>query len=122
MYFHPGTLSGQINLLRNGQRVTPRVMVTHLTAERAGMLTGEVSLSRLLDPECEVTGYAAQDKVVLKGKFEEGREFAIAVKLIQRGGRLVKLIWPHFNGFCSYANSITVQLFQIRKSNCTYNE
>jgi len=64
------------------------VMVTHLTTERAGMLTGEVSLSRLLDPECEVTGYATQDKVVLKGKFEEGREFAIAVKVIQRGGRL----------------------------------
>ncbi|MCX6219647.1 MAG: glycoside hydrolase N-terminal domain-containing protein [Bacteroidia bacterium] len=64
------------------------VMATHLTADRAGMLTGEVSLSRLLDPECEVTGYATQDKVILKGKFEEGREFAIAVKVIQRGGRL----------------------------------
>jgi len=64
------------------------VMVTHLTTDRAGMLTGEVSLSRLLDPECEVTGYATQDKVVLKGKFEEGREFAIAVRVIQRGGRL----------------------------------
>ena len=64
------------------------VMATHLTADRAGMLTGEVSLSRLLDPECEVTGYSTQDKVVLKGKFEEGREFAIAVKVIQRGGRM----------------------------------
>ena len=64
------------------------LLVTHLTTDRAGMLTGEVSLSRLLDPECEVTGYATQDKVVLKGKFEEGREFAIAVKVIQRGGRL----------------------------------
>ncbi len=64
------------------------VMATHLTANRAGMLTGEVSLSRLLDPECEVTGYATQDKVILKGKFEEGRTFAIAVKVIQRGGRL----------------------------------
>jgi len=64
------------------------VMVTHLTTDRAGMLTGEVSLSRLLDPECEVTGYATLDKVLLKGKFEEGKEFAIAVKVIQRGGRL----------------------------------
>ena len=64
------------------------VMATHLTTNRAGMLTGEVSLSRLLDPECEVTGYATQDKVILKGKFEEGRTFAIAVKVIQRGGRL----------------------------------
>ena len=64
------------------------IIVTHLTTDIAGMLTGDVSLSRLLDPECEVTGYATQDKVVLKGKFEEGREFAIAVKVIQRGGRL----------------------------------
>ena len=64
------------------------VIVTHLTTDVAGMLTGEVSLSRLLDPECEVSGYSTQDKVVLKGKFEEGREFAIAVKVIQRGGRL----------------------------------
>lgn len=64
------------------------VMATHLTTDRAGMLTGEVSLSRLLDPDCEVTGYADQDKVILKGKFEEGREFAIVVKVIQRGGRL----------------------------------
>ncbi len=64
------------------------VMAIHLTTDRAGMLTGEVSLSRLLDPECEVTGYATRDKVVLKGKFEEGREFAIVAKVIQRGGRL----------------------------------
>jgi len=64
------------------------VMAIHLTTGRAGMLTGEVSLSRLLDPECEVTGYATPDKVILKGKFEEGREFVIAAKVIQRGGRL----------------------------------
>ncbi len=64
------------------------VMVIHLTADRAGMLTGEVSLSRLLDPECTVTGYAARDLVVLDGKFEEGREFAVAVQVRQRGGRL----------------------------------
>ncbi len=64
------------------------VMAAHLTADRAGMLTGEVSLSRILDPECEVTGYASRDKVVLEGKFEEGRTFAIVAKVIQRGGRL----------------------------------
>ena len=64
------------------------IMAIHLTADKAGMLTGEVSLSRLLDPECLVTGYTTMDKVILKGKFEEGREFAIAVKVIQRGGRL----------------------------------
>ena len=64
------------------------VVVTHLATDRAGTLSGEVSLSRLLDPECEVSGYSTQDKVVLKGKFEEGRQFAIAAKVIQRGGRL----------------------------------
>jgi alpha-L-fucosidase 2 len=64
------------------------VLAVHLTSDRAGMLTGEVSLSRLLDPECTVAGYATMDKVVLDGKFEEGREFAIAVQVRQRGGRL----------------------------------
>jgi alpha-L-fucosidase 2 len=64
------------------------VIVIHLKTSKAGMLTGEVSLSRLLDPECEVTGYAISDKVVLRGKFEDGREFAIAAKVIQKGGRL----------------------------------
>lgn len=64
------------------------VMITRLTADKAAALTGEVSLSRLQDPECLVTGYAHQDKVVLKGQFEEGRQFAIVAKIIQRGGRL----------------------------------
>jgi alpha-L-fucosidase 2 len=63
------------------------VIITHLTSDHAGMLTGEVSLSRLLDPECEITGYSTLDKVVLKGKFEEGREYVIVTKVIQRGGR-----------------------------------
>jgi len=64
------------------------VMVIHLTADRASMLTGEVSLSRLLDPECVVTGYSELDKVVMEGKFEEGRKFAVVAKIIQSGGRL----------------------------------
>lgn len=62
------------------------VMVTHLSSDKAGVLSGEVSLSRLPDPECVVTGYSELDKVVMEGKFEEGREFAVVVKIIQRGG------------------------------------
>ena len=64
------------------------VLVTHLRSDRAGTLSGEVSLSRLLDPECTVSGYATPQMIVLKGKFEEGREFAIVAKILQRGGRL----------------------------------
>lgn len=64
------------------------ILVTHLTASKAGMLTGEVSLSRILDPECIVSGYALHDRVVLEGQFEEGKRFAIVLKVIQRGGRM----------------------------------
>ncbi|HUH47327.1 MAG TPA: glycoside hydrolase family 95 protein, partial [Arenibacter sp.] len=64
------------------------VLVTHLAASKAGMLTGEVSLSRIMDPECLVSGYALQDRVVLEGQFEEGKRFVIVLKVIQRGGRM----------------------------------
>ncbi|HTN08228.1 glycosyl hydrolase family 95 catalytic domain-containing protein [Agriterribacter sp.] len=64
------------------------VLVTHLTTDRAGTLSGAVSLSRLLDPECTVTGYATPEWVVMKGAFEEGRAFAVVAKIVQRGGRL----------------------------------
>ncbi|WP_372933227.1 glycosyl hydrolase family 95 catalytic domain-containing protein [Mariniphaga sediminis] len=64
------------------------VMVTHLSADKAAALTGEVSLSRLPDPECRVTGYSELDKVIMEGQFEEGRKFAVVTKIVQRGGRL----------------------------------
>jgi len=64
------------------------VMVTRLSADKAAALTGEVSLSRLPDPECRVTGYSELDKVIMQGQFEEGKKFAVAAKIIQRGGRL----------------------------------
>lgn len=64
------------------------IMVTHLSADKAGMLTGEVSLSRLPDPECVVTGHSELDKVIMEGEFEEGRKFAVVAKILQRGGRL----------------------------------
>lgn len=64
------------------------IMLTHLSSNRAGVLSGEVSLSRLCDPECIVTGYSEPGKVIMRGEFEEGRKFAAAAKVIQRGGRL----------------------------------
>ncbi|MDG0809821.1 glycoside hydrolase family 95 protein [Cohnella rhizosphaerae] len=64
------------------------VVVVRLSSDRAGSLCGEVSLSRLLDPECVVTGQSKLGEVRLTGKFEEGKRFAAAVRVLQRGGRL----------------------------------
>ena len=59
-----------------------------LTCSAMGCLSGEVSLSRLLDPDCEVTGCSAPGQVTLEGRFEEGVTFAAKVRVYQRGGRL----------------------------------
>ena len=64
------------------------IMVVRLSANKTAALTGEVSLSRLADPECRVTGYSDLDKVIMEGQFEEGKKFAVVAKIIQRGGRL----------------------------------
>ena len=64
------------------------VMIIRLTANRAGLLSGEVSLSRINDPECIVTGYSLLDKVVMDGRFEEGNGFTAAAKIMYSGGRL----------------------------------
>lgn len=64
------------------------VFVIRLSAEQAGRISGEVGLSRLLDPDCEVTGCSGLGEVTLEGEFEEGVPFAVAVRVVNRGGRL----------------------------------
>jgi alpha-L-fucosidase 2 len=64
------------------------ILVIRLSCERAGVLGGEVTLSRLLDPDCVVTGSSRPGEIILKGEFEEGVSFAAAVRIIQHGGRL----------------------------------
>lgn len=59
-----------------------------LTCSAMGCLSGEVSLSRLLDPDCEVTGCSAPGLATLEGRFEEGITFAAKARVYQRGGRL----------------------------------
>lgn len=65
-----------------------QVMVIRLTASQAGAISGQFTLSRLLDPDCEVTGRSSLGEVVLEGQFEEGVHFAAVTRVIQRGGRL----------------------------------
>ncbi len=50
-------------------------------------LCGELSLSRITDAECDVTGEAEYRKMAFNGRFSEGRRFSAVVKLINRGGR-----------------------------------
>lgn len=63
-------------------------LVIRLSSSRAGMISGEVTLSRLLDPDCIVTGSSKLGEITLRGEFEEGVNFAAVVRVIQRGGRL----------------------------------
>ena len=64
------------------------VLVFHIAASRAARTSGEVSLYRMLDSECKVTGSATLDELVMEGRFEEGVRFAGVVRVINRGGRL----------------------------------
>jgi len=63
------------------------VIVVHLRASRAGCVSGEFSLYRLLDRECQMSGWATMDEAVMEGRFEEGVEFAAALRVLRRGGR-----------------------------------
>lgn len=64
------------------------LLYTHLYADRPGKLTGEISLSRMPDCECTVTGGADYDCVYCSGEFEEGVRFAACSAVSHRGGRL----------------------------------
>ena len=64
------------------------VVVMHLTASAPGRLTGEVSLSRILDPECSVTGDAGYGYLTISAAFEEGRKFGGAVRILHKNGRI----------------------------------
>ncbi|MBI2843250.1 MAG: glycoside hydrolase family 95 protein [Armatimonadetes bacterium] len=65
-----------------------QVLVTRLRANRRGKLTGEITLSRLLDPDCVMTGSATPGEVVMKGRLEEGIRFASVLRVINKGGRV----------------------------------
>lgn len=66
-----------------------------ITCSAMGCLGGEVSLSRLPDPDCETTGSSSPGLVCLEGLFEEGVQFAARARVYQKGGRLT-------NGFRTY--------------------
>lgn len=59
-----------------------------LTCSAMGCLSGEISLSRLSDPDCEVTGCSGLGFAALEGCFEEGVRFAAKARIFQKGGRL----------------------------------
>ena len=64
------------------------VLVIRLSSQYLGSVSGEVTLSRLLDPDCLVYGSSKLGEVVMECEFEEGVKSAVVVKVIQRGGRL----------------------------------
>ena len=63
------------------------VLVVHWRANQAGRTSGEVSLHRMLERECDVDGSSCLGELVLRGRFEEGVRFAAVARIIKRGGR-----------------------------------
>lgn len=63
--------------------------ILRLKSDVAATLTGEISLSRLPDAECTVTGTLSFGELTLRGEFDEGRTFAASVRVLHRNGRLV---------------------------------
>lgn len=59
-----------------------------ITCSAMGCLGGEVSLSRLPDPDCEIAGFSSPGLICLEGLFEEGVSFAARSRVYQKGGRL----------------------------------
>ena len=64
------------------------LLYTHLYSDRPSKLIGEISLSRILDCECTVTGGADYDGVYCAAEFEEGVRFAAYSAIYNIGGRL----------------------------------
>ncbi|HET7560160.1 MAG TPA: glycoside hydrolase family 95 protein, partial [Limnochordia bacterium] len=82
-------VAGGVRYARRAFASAPHgLIVLHLTADHAGALSGEVALSRLLDPDCVVDGGSALGEVALWGEFEEGVRFAAVAAVRQSGGRL----------------------------------
>lgn len=64
------------------------VIAVHISADRAASCSGEISLYRLLDRECQIAGQSSLNEVVMEGCFEEGVRFACVARVIPKGGRL----------------------------------
>ena len=64
------------------------VMAINLSASKPGKISGEYSLYRLPDIECEITGRAEGNQLVLEGCFDEGVKFSVVVRAIINGGDL----------------------------------
>jgi len=64
------------------------LLAIRLSADHAACISCEIALSRLFDPDCEVTGLGSLGHLVLEGRFEEGVPFAAVVEVLQQGGRL----------------------------------
>ncbi len=67
---------------------TDDVIVIRLSADKEGSITSGIELSRVDDPECEISGWAEGSRIGFLGKFEEGVCFAAAAEVFPKGGKL----------------------------------
>lgn len=64
------------------------VLVIRLTASQPGALNGEIALSRLLDPDCQMTGISQPGELMIKGELDEGVTFTCVARLSAENGSL----------------------------------
>ena len=64
------------------------IFIMRLSASIPGMITSEVSLSRIPDAECEIKASQSYGMLTVTGTFDEGKTFSAAVKILYRNGRL----------------------------------
>ena len=64
------------------------VIAVNMSANQPSSIDSEISLYRLLDNDCTVSGHACDNELVLEGQFTEGVTFAAAIRVINSGGNM----------------------------------
>ena len=65
---------------------TDDVIVIKLSADKPEMITCQIELSRVNDPECTIIPWAKGNRLGFQGEFIEKRRFAVAASIIPKGG------------------------------------
>ncbi len=79
-------VSGQTTYTREYfAHATLPIIVIRLTASGGDCFKAILSLTRIDDPECELTAYARGDALGLGGRFPEGIRFAVEAKVVTDG-------------------------------------
>jgi alpha-L-fucosidase 2 len=90
------------------------ILVVRLLADQPGALTGDIELSRVVDPECTLTPFTRDNRMGFTGKFPEGVTFAVEARAFAAGGTVTPGANPSRPGgavlHVAGADSVTILL------------